>query len=198
MTGSTKPKGQMTSRSRLLILQASLALLAACAPQPAAPASPTSAPATTTSPPSATLSATATSSPSPTPPPTVISTTPPPPVVVTTPPTVAVETTATPGIILRGHVTTHDGTGVAGISICRNFASYNGVIVATTDANGYFQSDFAFIPGDEMIGVWPLAAGYTFDPASYRWRHYYGPEDRSLDFVASSSTATAAPPAPCP
>ena len=196
MTGSHHSKNQMPLYSRLIILPAFLILLAACAPQPVEPASPTPAPVTVTAPPSATPSATATSSP--TPPPTLVPPTVPPPVVVTTPPTAVVDVTATPGIVVRGHVTLPDGAGVAGISICRNFASYNGVVVATTDPNGYFQSDFAFIPGDEMIGVWPLGSGYTFDPPSYRWRHYYGPEDRNLDFIASSSAATAVPPAPCP
>ncbi len=186
----------MTRRPAILLLIPML-LLAACAPQPtetpapatALPASPTPFPptATMTEPPTLT----------PTPPPSL---TPTPPPVVTTPPTEVVPTTPTPGIIVHGYVKLEDGTGLPGVTICRNFASYNGVVVATTDANGYFQSDFAFIPGDEMIGVWALAPGYTFDPPSYRWRHYYGPEERPLDFMAmpASTAATPTPPAPCP
>ncbi len=109
--------------------------------------------------------------------------------------------TQTPGLLISGYVKLQDGTGLPGVTICRNFASYNGVVVATTDASGFFKSDFAYIPGDEMIGVWPLAPGYTFDPPSYSWRHYYGPEERPLDFVAIPATSvatTATPPAPCP
>ncbi len=124
--------------------------------------------------------------------------TPPPIVVTTAPPTTAVPVTQTPGIVLSGYVKLQDGTGLAGVTICRNFASYNGVVIATTDAEGFFRSDFAFVPGDEMIGVWPLAPGYTFDPPSYRWRHYFGLEERPLDFVASPGSTTATPPAPCP
>jgi hypothetical protein len=65
--------------------------------------------------------------------------------------------------------------------------------VATTDQDGYYQSDFKFIPGDEMVRVWAELGGYTFEPAdegltweagSYFWRHYYGAEERRLNFVA--------------
>ncbi len=105
--------------------------------------------------------------------------------------------TPTPGIVLHGRVVLADGSGLANVSICRSYASYPGTVVAATDHDGSFQAAFAFIPGDEMIGVWPLAAGYTFDPPVYRWRHYYGLEDRSLEFRAVPSPATASPPAPC-
>ncbi len=105
--------------------------------------------------------------------------------------------TPTPGIVLHGQVILADGSGLANVSICRSYASYPGTVVATTDRDGSFQAGFAFIPGDEMIAVWPLASGYTFDPPTYRWRHYYGLENRSLDFRAIPSPATAAPPAPC-
>src|SRR5512146_2144086 len=54
----------------------------------------------------------------------------------------------------RGYVQLADGSGLADISICRNFASYPGTVVAKTDANGYFESTFVSIPGDEMVGVW--------------------------------------------
>ncbi len=194
---------------RLLLL--SLMLLAACAPQ----ALPTSAPFTpavpSDTPPAAITSglpASPTDTLTPTAPPTLTFT---PtvtevPVLPTTPVAVAVTTVAPgsditltpqPGLIIRGHVLLVDGTGVANVSICRNFASYPGTVVAKTDANGYFQSDFASIPGDEMVGVWPMAPGYTFKPDNYRWRHYYGSEDRSLDFIAVPSLGTAVAPFPC-
>src|SRR5512143_1960100 len=104
---------------------------------------------------------------------------------VTVPPPV----TSTPGIVLRGHVRLADGSGVPGVTICRSYASYPGEAVAITDQTGYFESAFAFIPGDEMISVWALAPGYTFDPPYDYWRHYFGLEDHSLDFVASPASA---------
>ena len=105
--------------------------------------------------------------------------------------------TATPGLILRGHVRLTTGPELANVSICRSFASYPGVIIATTDTAGYFQSSFAFIPGDEMVGIWAEKAGYSFDPPYYRWRHYYGYEDHTLDFVARPTSATSVPPDVC-
>ncbi len=189
----------------------SLLLLAACAPQ----ALPSSAPLTLAAPsdtPPASMTSVLAASPTdtitPTAPPTLTFT----PTVTevsampTTPVAVAVTTVAPgsditltpqPGLIIRGHVLLVDGTGVPNVSICRNFASYPGTVVAMTDANGYFQSDFASIPGDEMVSVWPMAPGYTFKPDNYRWRHYYGSEDRSLEFIAVPSLGTAVAPFPC-
>jgi hypothetical protein len=105
--------------------------------------------------------------------------------------------TPQPGLILRGTVQLEDGTGLAGVSICRNFASYSGKVIAKTDASGNFESAFTSIPGDEMVGVWAVAPGYTFQPDVYRWRHNYGSEDRGLDFIAAPSADTPAPPFPC-
>ena len=148
-----------------------LMLLVACAPQAASPTDTLTA----TMPPSV--------------PPTI------PGVVPTT--LVPVIETPQPGLIIRGSVQLADGSPVPDISICRSYASYPGTIVARTDANGYFQSQFAFIPGDEMVSVWAVAEGYTFQPDSYRWRHYYGSEDRGLDFIATPGTDTPAAPIPC-
>jgi hypothetical protein len=97
------------------------------------------------------------------------------------------------GLIIRGRVT-RDGIGLPSVDIYRNFAVYPGQLVATTDANGYYVSDFWFIPGDEMVTVWAVKEGYTFDPPNYYWRHYHGREDRTLDFTASlAPTATPTP-----
>ncbi len=113
-----------------------------------------------------------------------------------TPPTV----TPVPGLILRGYVKLQDGSGLPGVKICRSFASYYGEVVATTDASGYYQSDFAFIPGDEMVTVWPVAPGYSFVPDKGYWRHYHGLEDHTANFVASpnSGAEAATMPVPCP
>ncbi len=179
-----------------------LLLLAACAPQAVPTGVPSAVVMASDTP---VVSTPGTLPPSPTAPPTLTFT---PtvtelPAVPTTP--VAIVTTAAPGadltpqpgLIIRGYVRLADGTGVPDISICRNFASYPGTVIAKTDANGYFESTFAFIPGDEMVGVWPMAAGYTFKPDNYRWRHYYGAEDRSLEFIAILSQGAAVPPFPC-
>ncbi len=107
--------------------------------------------------------------------------TPPPPPVATITPTV--ET----GLMVQGYVRLEDGTGVAGVTICRSFASYAGEPVATTDAEGYFQAEFSYIPGDEMITVWAYDEGYIFDPESHFWRHYFGYELATRDFIAESS-----------
>ncbi len=103
--------------------------------------------------------------------------------------------TPTPGLTVRGYVRRADGTGLPGVTIYRSFASYNGEIVATTDASGYFETGFAFIPGDEMVRVWPSASGYTFDPPDAYWRHYHGVEDRTFNFVAfpAGSVPTSTP-----
>jgi hypothetical protein len=161
---------------RLALL--SMLLLSACIPQAAtSPTVPVITPV---------LSASLTSTPTET-------STPPPSLT----PTLVLPLTPTPGLVLQGRVHLADGAGLAGVAICRNYASYPGVIVATTGADGTFQSNFAFIPGDEMVGVWPLAAGYQFEPPFVRWRHYYSFEDRILDFVASPISTTAVPPTPC-
>lgn len=169
-----------------------LLLLAACAPRavpttpptvPVSAPSDTPAAAATIAPPAVTLTPTVTEIPA-------LPTT---PFAIGTTAEPGADLTPQPGLIVRGYVRLADGTGLADVSICRNYASYDGTVVARTDANGYFESQFASIPGDEMVGVWPMAAGYTFQPDNYRWRHYYGKEDRSLEFIATAGTGTAAP-----
>ena len=93
--------------------------------------------------------------------------------------------TPQPGLLIKGYVALEDGSGLPEVKIYRNFASYEGVLVATTDQEGLYQADFVYIPGDEMVAVWAELDGYTFDPEYYRWRHYYGYEESTLDFVAA-------------
>jgi len=96
-----------------------------------------------------------------------------------------------PGLVVQGEVRLGDagGPGVPGVRIMRSFASYPGVVVATTGERGHYTSTFQPIPGDEMVAVWAELEGYTFEPEQYYWRHYYGYELTTLDFVAQ-------PPAP--
>ena len=105
--------------------------------------------------------------------------------------------TTQPGLDLLGQVRLTDGSGVAGVRVCRTFAAYPGEAVATTDQDGHYQAEYVSIPGDEMVGVWPELEGYSFEPKLYYWRHYHGHEVRSLDFVALPTTATDVPPAHC-
>jgi len=77
------------------------------------------------------------------------------------------------------------GASLADVKIYRRYASYPGVLLATTDQDGYYQSDLAYVPGDEMVTAWAELDGYTFEPEHYYWRHYYGYESRTLNFVAT-------------
>jgi hypothetical protein len=90
------------------------------------------------------------------------------------------------GVVVQGHVwlDAEEGAGLADVVIYRRYSAYPGVLVATTDQDGHYRSDFAPIPGDEMVTVWAELEGYTFEPEEYTWRHYYGSESRTLDFVA--------------
>jgi DNA primase large subunit len=72
---------------------------------------------------------------------------------------------------------------VAGVEIFRRYAGYPGEVVATTNAEGYYLSDFYPIPGDEMVTVWAEAPELRFAPEYYYWRHYYGYEITGHDFT---------------
>jgi len=73
---------------------------------------------------------------------------------------------------------------MVGVEIYRGFAAYEAVLVATTGADGCYQSEFQFIPGDEMVNVYAKRDGYAFEPANVSWRHYYGYELKTIDFTA--------------
>ena len=88
------------------------------------------------------------------------------------------------GMIIRGHVTLN-GVGLAAVKIYKRFSAYPRDLIALTDENGYYESDFIGIPGDEMVSIEAELAGYTFDPPFYYWRHYHGFEDTTCDFVAT-------------
>ena len=88
-----------------------------------------------------------------------------------------------PGLVVRGHVTLN-GAPLAGVKIYKRFSAYPHDLIATTDENGYYVSDFINIPGDEMVSIEAELAGYTFDPPYYYWRHYHGYEETTPDFVA--------------
>jgi hypothetical protein len=85
------------------------------------------------------------------------------------------------GLVVQGTVTL-DGRPLEGVKIYRSFASYEGEIVAVSGKDGTYRSEFMFIPGDEMVTVWAELDGYTFTPENEYWRHYYGYEERTLDF----------------
>ncbi len=90
----------------------------------------------------------------------------------------------TPGLAVSGTVLDEQGNGVENVQIYRSYSAYPGEVIATTDATGTYKSEFYFIPGDEMVAVWAIKPGFTFEPESYRFRHYYGSDLRQLDFKA--------------
>ena len=92
----------------------------------------------------------------------------------------------TPGLIVYGYVRDESGAGLANVGIYRNYASYPAELIATTDIDGYYESDFYPIPGDEMVSVYAQHAGVSFVPEYYRWRHYYGYEKTECDFSTRS------------
>jgi hypothetical protein len=92
--------------------------------------------------------------------------------------------TAEAGLVIQGTVTS-DGSPLEGVKIYRSFASYEGEVVATSGKDGTYRSEFMFIPGDEMVTVWAELEGYTFAPENVYWRHYYGYEERTVDFAVA-------------
>jgi len=86
-------------------------------------------------------------------------------------------------MVVRGRVTVN-GVGLAGVEIHKRFSAYPSELAAITDENGYYESAFIGIPGDEMVSIEAELAGYTFDPPYYYWRHYHGYEETTCDFVA--------------
>lgn len=88
----------------------------------------------------------------------------------------------TPGLTIYGTVKDKNSVGVENVAIYRSYSSYPGIVIATTNANGYYESDFYPIPGDEMVTIWAEKHGLTFQPENYHWRHYYGYEWKGCDF----------------
>jgi hypothetical protein len=100
---------------------------------------------------------------------------------------VALQNTSTPqtapGLVVSGSVRSSNGTGVENVAIYINYASYPGRLIAATGASGDYKSDFYPIPGDEMVSVWAERSGVLFLPKLCYWRHYYGYETKTCDFV---------------
>ena len=89
-----------------------------------------------------------------------------------------------PGMVVRGRVTL-EGVGLPGVKIYKRFNAYPRDLIAITDENGYYISEFIGIAGDEMTSIEVELAGYTFDPLYYYWRHYHGYVEYTWDFSAS-------------
>ena len=87
------------------------------------------------------------------------------------------------GTIIRGQVTLNS-IGLAGVKIYKRFNAYPPTLIATTDENGYYESDFIGIPGDEMVSVEAELTGYIFEPPYHYWRHYHGYYETTRDFTA--------------
>ncbi len=108
-------------------------------------------------------------------------------------PTGAAPNTPTPvgktGLVVYGYVRAKDGKGVENVQILRRLSgypgqdAYTGELLATTNTDGYYQSDFYFIPGDEMVMIWAEGEGLRFTPEYYYWRHYHSYEITQYDFT---------------
>jgi hypothetical protein len=95
-----------------------------------------------------------------------------------------------PGLSISGYVLLENDQGLPGATIFRTLAvHWPGAQVATTGADGFYQSAFFDIPGDETVTVHAERACYTFLPEYVTWRHYYGHEVKEINFTAY--------PAPC-
>jgi hypothetical protein len=95
--------------------------------------------------------------------------------------------TPTPGVVIQGTVLYEDGMPVEGAIVCRAFAHYPGLPVATTNSSGEFQTDLLFIPGTENVIIWIFGDGLRFEPKHYSWLHYPGLEVKSIKFTAYPS-----------
>jgi hypothetical protein len=70
-------------------------------------------------------------------------------------------------------------------------------LAAETDAKGYYESDFIFILGDEMITVWPFFPEVSFLPEYLYWRHYFGARGAAIDFIGVPAEDGATPSRDC-
>ena len=91
-----------------------------------------------------------------------------------------------PGMVVRGRVTLN-GAGLPGVMVYKRFNAYPRDLIAITDENGYYLSEFIPIPGDEMTSIEVELAGYTFDPPYHYWRHYHGYVAYTWDFEATAA-----------
>jgi hypothetical protein len=99
---------------------------------------------------------------------------------------------ATPGVGVRGYVRLNSatGAGLPGVVVNLGLASYpTPVTTATTNADGFYEMPFVYIPGTELVRVWPVLTGYSFDPPEYAWSHQPGLELVVRDFVAHAGSA---------
>lgn len=85
------------------------------------------------------------------------------------------------------------GAGLSGVDIYQAIATYGGVLVATTDANGYYEVSPLDTQGQQAtIRLWAEKDGYTFDPVEYLWVYYGDSSTVSRDFVATAVTVAPA------
>lgn len=88
------------------------------------------------------------------------------------------------GMVVRGQVT-FNGIALPGVRIYKRFNAYPRDLIAITDENGYYESEFIGIHGDEMTSVEAELEGYVFDPPYHYWRHYHGYETTTRNFTAT-------------
>jgi hypothetical protein len=78
-----------------------------------------------------------------------------------------------------------DGLGLAEVKIYRSIASYEGQVVATTNAEGYYWAQPLDTQGhQETLSMWAEMPGYSFDPDVSYWIYYGYGGKVTLNFVA--------------
>ncbi len=92
-------------------------------------------------------------------------------------------TETAPGIVIHGSVRNSSEKGVENVAIYAEYAGIAGELVAVTDSQGNYETKFYTIPGDEMVTVWAQRTGLQFQPENCFWRHYYGYEMKTCDFL---------------
>jgi len=104
------------------------------------------------------------------------------------------------GLIIFGNVQVEDSElgsserGLGGAEIHLAFASYAGKVVAVSDEDGNYRSDFIQIPIDETIRVWAEKKDYQFEPEMEVWRFYAGyVQERQINFLAYLDAETVTP-----
>ena len=88
---------------------------------------------------------------------------------------------------ISGHVREGDssGPGLEGVDIYMAVAVYEGRVVATTDADGYYKIPSLNTQGhQETIRVWAEKGGYVLEPDMHIWVYYGDSSTVTRDFVA--------------
>jgi hypothetical protein len=74
---------------------------------------------------------------------------------------------------------------LVGVAICYSFAGDKGSEIGKSDATGMYKAQVPLTEGhQELVGVWPVKAGYWFTPAYLLFEQSTGGERIATNFVA--------------